>query len=140
MKLLKEFVAYFAYITTGILLVSGTVIALFSSEAYVIPKIILLDVALAGGVTALVTALIYHREPKTRTGFVILTLVHYLVLCVVMVFMGILFGWIDFEFTDIILMCGYVAVVYIFTFFSRMFTDKRDANQLNEALKKKYKD
>ncbi|MGN0669926.1 MAG: DUF3021 domain-containing protein [Oscillospiraceae bacterium] len=140
MKLLKEFVTYFVYITTGILLVSGTVIAFCSGEGYVLPKTILLDVALAGGVTALVTTLIYRREPATRTEFVILTIVHYIVLCGVMVFMGTMFGWIDWEILDIIIMCGYVAIVYLFTFFSRMFTAKRDADELNKALKSKYRD
>ena len=140
MKLLKEFIAYFVHITTGILLVSGIVVAFLSSESYILPKTILLDVILAGGVTAFITTIIYMREPKTRTEFVILTVVHYIALCAAMVFMGKLFGWIGSELSDIVVMCGYVAIVYAFTFFSRMFTYKKDADQLNEALKKKYKD
>lgn len=140
MKLLKEFIAYFVHITTGILLVSGIVVAFLSSESYILPRTILLDVILAGGVTAFITTIIYMREPKTRIEFIILTVIHYIVLCGAMVFMGKLFGWIGSELSDIIVMCGYVAIVYLFTFFSRMFIFKKDADQLNEALKKKYKD
>ena len=34
----------------------------------------------------------------------------------------------------------YVAVVYAFTFFSRMFTDRKEADSINKALRNKYRD
>ena len=140
MSFIKSFIKFFVYITTGILLVAGIACVFMTDSDFALPKTMLLDVVLSGAVTSLVTAAVYHKEPETKRGFIILTIVHYLALCVVMVFIGVSFKWIDFTVLDVAVMMIYVAVVYAFTFFSRMFTDRKEADSINKALRNKYRD
>ena len=137
MKFIKGFLNFFTVITSCILLMVA--ISHTLGDYTGISENILWDIILSGAVTALVTAAIYSIDFKSQKQFVIMTLVHYLLLCIVMVFLGTNFGWITFDFRGILMMAVDVALVYIMVFVITYLVYKKEADQLNEALEKKYR-
>ena len=137
MKFIKGFLNFFTVITSCILLMVALSHTL--GDCTGISENILWDIILSGAVTALVTAAIYSIDFKSQKQFVIMTLVHYLLLCIVMVFLGTNFGWITFDFRGILMMAVDVALVYIMVFVITYLVYKKEADQLNEALEKKYR-
>lgn len=94
----------------------------------------------AGAVTAFVTALVYMRECKTKKQFIVMVIIHYILICAIMVTLGVLFGWMALNIGGIIMMIVSAALVYLFTYTVRYISDKRQADEFNRALKEKYKD
>lgn len=138
MKFIKEFMTFFVNITTGILIVCALNFAISDSAA--IPRNTLWQILLAGGVTALLTTIVYRREISSTKQFLLLVAVHYTLLCVIMILFGVWFGWMSLNFAGILMMMVSVAVVYGFTFFCRYLLAKKEADYFNKALQDKYKD
>lgn len=134
MKLMSEVFKWFLYITTGILIV--TAIMYTVSGETTMPVNTLWKILLAGVLTTGVTVCFKPWKDWAPWGF----LVHYLALCVVMVFCGSMFGWIDFKWLGILFMMLDVAVVYTIAFGAYWLVDLRQAKEINERLKEKYKD
>jgi hypothetical protein len=66
----------------------------------------------------------------------ILFLVHFLLLCVAMIVLGLLFGWIDVSFGNILCMIFYVALVYVIVFAINYILAKKESDcifRLNSA-------
>lgn len=136
MKFLKSFLGFFSVITTAVLIVvTVTVISGYES----LSPYITLQVLISGAVTAIVTAAVYSVDFKSRKHFIIMTLIHYILLCIVMGTLGVLFGWIDKNPAGIIMMCIYVAVVYAIVFGMTYILAKREADELNRALDERNK-
>lgn len=135
-KIFTEFVKYFMNITTGILIICA--VNSFGTE--MLSGKVLWQILIAGAGTALLTTIIYNKEVSTTKGFVLMTAVHYILLCVIMIIIGITFDWMSFNLSGIIMMVISVALVYVFTFFGRYIIDKKEADSFNKALKNKYKD
>ncbi|MBR5513423.1 MAG: DUF3021 family protein [Ruminococcus sp.] len=134
MKYISEFVKYFCYITTGIVIVSG--ITVLSNE--MIPSATVLQSVLAGAITALVTTFFLTGEPKSKKDMFLRLTFHYISLCVIMVIIGFSFNWIPHSIMGVIFMIAAVGVVYIFTALSYMFTSQKEIKELNKALNEKY--
>ena len=136
MKFLKSFLGFFSVITTAVLIVvTVTVISGYES----LSPYITLQVLISGAVTAIVTAAVYSVDFRSRKHFIIMTLIHYILLCIVMGTLGVLFGWIDKNPAGIIMMCIYVAVVYAIVFGMTYILAKREADELNRALDERNK-
>ena len=136
MKFLKRFLGFFSVITTAVLIVvTVTVISGYES----LSPYITLQVLISGAVTAIVTAAVYSVDFRSRKHFIIMTLIHYILLCIVMGTLGVLFGWIDKNPAGIIMMCIYVAVVYAIVFGMTYILAKREADELNRALDERNK-
>lgn len=141
MKFFTEFLKYFVIITTGVLLMCAVNVSMSENHG----ESLALDVTLwqilgAGAVTAFVTALVYKRECNTKKQFIAMGMIHYILICVIMVTLGVLFGWMDLNIGGIIMMTVSAALVYLFTYAVRYFSDMRQADEFNRALKEKYKD
>jgi hypothetical protein len=54
-----------------------------------------------------------------------------------MIVLGLLFGWIDVSFGNILCMIFYVALVYVIVFAINYILAKKEADELNEALNKR---
>ena len=136
MKFLKSFLGFFSVITTAVLIVvTVTVISGYES----LSPYITLQGLISGAVTAIVTAAVYSVDFRSRKHFIIMTLIHYILLCIVMGTLGVLFGWIDKSPAGIIMMCVYVAVVYAIVFGMTYILAKREADELNRALDERNK-
>lgn len=135
MKLIADLVRYFAYITTGIVIVN--VVILLITDDREISTTTLIQILCAGLITSLVTVIFYPKEQKSMKEFIWKVPLHYVVLCVVMVFFGTLFEWISFNFMGILMMVIATAAVYVFTVTVSFLTAKRDADKLNSALRDK---
>lgn len=136
MKFVKSFLGFFSVITTAILIVvTITVISGYES----LSPYITLQVLVSGAVTALVTAAVYSVDFRSRKHFIIMTVIHYALLCIVMGTLGVLFGWVNRSPAGIVLMCVYVAVVYVIVFGMTYILAKREADELNRALDERNK-
>ncbi len=135
MNFFKRFLHFFVAITTAIVFVVAIDGAI--SDYEMIPKHTMFQILGAGAVTALVTAAIFGYEPKTRKQYLIQSVVHYVILCGIMVSAGIMFGWIDATLFGIMMMCVYVAVVYFIVFVVSYLLLKKEADRFNEALERR---
>lgn len=134
MKYISEFIKYFCFITTGILIISGITVVNYDE----IPPEICLQIVLSGAITALVSTIFLTGEPKSKKDMLLRMGLHYVSLCVIMVIIGIKFKWIPQSITGIIFMILSVGVVYVFVTLSYVFTSRKEVNEMNKALIKKY--
>ncbi len=135
MKYISEFIKYFCYITTGIIIVTGITVLPYGT----IPSALVLQSVLAGAITALVTTIFLTGEPKSKKDMFLRFGLHYVSLCVIMVIIGFSFNWISRSIIGVIFMIVSVGVVYIFTTLSYVFTSRKEVNELNKALLEKYR-
>ena len=136
MRYLKEIVKYFTCITTGIVILF-IVLCFIQDDTDGISTVTLAEIPAAALLTSVVTVFFYPSEEKPAKSFRIQLLIHYVLLCVVMNVAGVLFGWIEFGLTDILLMCVSTAAVYAFTYAVTYISSMQDADELNRALKDK---
>lgn len=136
MKKIREFFLWFTTITTGILLICAIQFSLQPGAA--LPQNMLWHVLLSGGCTAAATTLLLPHDDCSKTRFILGIIVHFLVLCVIMVFFGTRFRWISFTVEGVLGMVFCVAFVYGFTVICTIISHKREAEEFNAALQKKY--
>lgn len=131
MKYITEIIKYFTFITTGIVILFIVLMLIDGDD--IITLSTLIKIPCAALVTSVVTVIFDPSE--TKRNFMLSMLLHYLVLCIVMIGIGKLFGWISLDIHGILLMVISVAVIYAFTFAVTYITSKNDAEELNRALK-----
>lgn len=136
MKYISEFIKYFCFITTGILIISGITVVNYDE----IPPEICLQIVLSGAITALVSTIFLTGEPKNKKDMLLRMGLHYVSLCVIMVIIGIKFNWIPKSITGVIFMIVSVGIVYVFVCLSYVFTSRKEVNEMNKALLEKYCD
>jgi hypothetical protein len=134
MKYIKSYISFFTAIATAILVIVTIDAAINSYESFT--QYLPLEILVASALTALITTIILCREIKTRKQFLILFLVHFLLLCAAMIGLGLLFGWMDASFGNILCMIFYVALVYVIVFAIKYILAKKEADELNESLNK----
>ena len=135
MRFIKSFISYFTTITTTVLALVGITTAIEGYEH--LSKYILFQILASGAATAFITTLILCREIRTRKQFLLLTALHYVLLCGTMIGLGVWFDWIESSFAGIVEMAAYVAVVYVVVFLTTYFLRKREADAINRALRKR---
>lgn len=136
MKIFKEFIRWFLYITMGVLIVCAINFQLADVKS--LPKETLWQILLSGFLTSGVTALLYPRENVNKSLFWVRILIHYAALCLVMIFCGHWFGWLDYDLGGIVMMLLSVAGVYVLTFVIYYLIDLKRADEINQKLKEKY--
>jgi uncharacterized membrane protein len=134
MKYIKSYISFFTAIATAILVIVTIDATITPYES--VSKYLPLEILAASALTALITTIILCREIKTRKQFWISFLVHFLLLCVAMIGLGLQFGWISATFGSIIRMIFYVALVYVIVFAINYILAKKEADELNKALNK----
>lgn len=132
MKFLKAFLNFFTSITTAITAVLSVVVLVSGYEG--LSPFITLQILSAGAITALLTAAVYSVEFRSKKHFLIMTAVHYVLLCITMAVLGAVFGWTGTSVPGIVMMCIYVAVVYIIVYAITYVLMKKEADKLNRAL------
>ena len=137
MKFIKGFLSFFTTITTAITAVVGACCLMGGVESC--PPYIALQILGAGAVTALITAAVYSFEFKSKKHFIIMTAVHYVLLCVVMNVISIMFGWTSADIGGIAMMCICVAIVYAIVYTITYILTKKEADELNTALNDRNK-
>lgn len=138
MKKLVEFIRWFFYITTCVLFVCAANIQISGDK--MVSAITLWQILLSGFLTALVTVILRPDEQDGGRVGVIKIIVHYFVLCGVMIGCGCQFGWMELNLKGIAMMAVSVAVVYLLVFSAGYWLDKKQADEINKRLKGKYSD
>ena len=137
MKKFQDFIKWFLYITTGILIVCTVNISLCQTND-TIPQNTLWEILLSGFVTTIVTRAIVPSEDTKRSESLIRIGLHYLVLCIVMIFFGHSFGWLDYDLQGILMMVLSVAVVYLLSFSVHYVIDREQADKINRRLRENF--
>ncbi len=135
MKFLSDLIKYFAYITTAILIVCAV-----SAWGSTLTYAMLWRILFAGAATALVTAVFFNWETRSKGGMIALLVMHFLILCAMMIAIGFWFRWIPRNGMGALMMVLDVVLVYAFTALSYYLTSRKEIAELNQALKEKYKD
>lgn len=138
MRFLKDLLRNFAYVTTGTVIAFAVYTAIIGVKE--VPIIMVAEIPAAGLVTALIATAMLFKEQRTRKGTAAVTVLNYILVSAAMVALGLLFGWIEFEIKQILLMFACVVFVYAFTVIISYFTLKKEADEINEALKNKFSD
>ncbi len=135
MNFLKKYIHFFVSTTTAVVFITGLDAA--TGDYDVIPKYTLLLILAASALTSLASVLVFSYAAKTRKQYVLQSLLLYVILCIIMVSMGLMVGWVERNLFDAFLMCVYVALVYaIVTFFSYLLL-KQEADEFNKAINRR---
>ena len=138
MKFIKSFLSFFGTITTAIVFVVN--LNYLSVEEHSPNRYIMLQILLAGFATALVTAAFFALMEKLGRHFIIGTIIHFIIMCVIMVWLSVMFEWYSFGLEGIIDMVVSVAIVYVLVFAISYIIMKKEADEINRALKERNKD
>lgn len=138
MKKINDFIKWFLYITTGVLIVCA--VNFWAADMDAIPKNTLWQILLSGLLTAGVTVFIYPKDCNKKSVILTRIFFHYVVLCIVMIICGYWFGWLKLNAAGIVMMVVSVAVVYFLSFLAYYLTDLKRADEINRRLKEKYGD
>ncbi len=138
MKTLGNFVKYFLYITVGILIVCGINYKIAGVETVTVDVFGM--ILLSAFVTTVATVLIHSKEDDGKVKSCVKFVLHYIILCMVMSFLGKQFGWIDFDLAGIGMMVIDVGIVYLLVFIAYYIIDIKQADEINQMLQEKYGD
>ncbi len=138
MKTLGNFIKWFVYITVGILIVCGISYRMAGNETVTVD--VFWMILLSAFVTTLVSVLILPKEEEGKVKSGIKFVLHYIVLCVIMCFLGERFGWIDYDLAGVVGMIIRVGVVYLLAFMAYYIIDIKQASDINKMLQEKYGD
>lgn len=136
-KYFDSFIHYFAYITTGALIVAAIFWKFVQREMSVG---ILWEIILSGVLTAIPSALILNFEPETKKGIVICWISHVISIYSISIALLFIFKWIKLSVSSILLSVLAVSLIYLFTAELHFYSDKRHTALLNDALHKRYSD
>lgn len=134
MRYIKEFLKWFVIINTGVVLV----LFLNTMRVDVISCKVFWQIFASSALTALPTTVLYSIDPKKVMPLslqILAVAIHYVVLLVIMVWLGVSFGWIIFNGHGIIIMALSVAAVYVCSFGLGYALNASEAKAINEALK-----
>lgn len=135
MRFLSCTVKLTAYITAGILIIYYAVCSFCGEESIPVSHIpAILCAALA---TSAITSAVMLNETASRKAELARTVLHYLLICAVMIPFGIYMGWVPSSVIGGLEMAGYVLFVYLMTYSTYYITDLSDAEKMNNALKKR---
>lgn len=136
MKIFGNFIKWFLYITVGILIVCGFSYKMAGNETVTVD--VFWMILLSAFVTTLVTVLILPREEDGKVKTCIKLGLHYIILCVIMCFLGERFGWVDFNMAGVVGMAIRVGLVYLLAFTAYYIIDIKQASDINKMLQEKY--
>lgn len=134
LKFIKCFIQFFTTITTAVLLVVAITMLVISEPP---GDMILFQILISSGATALVTAAFFFREYRTRKGYLIASCIHFLLVCAVMIAIGLWCGWVSPNVLSVLSMVLDVVIVYAITWVSAYLAAKNDADDFNRALKER---
>lgn len=135
---LSDLLKWFLIINTGIMVIVW--INLFGYDD--IWTAIFPQIFAASFLTSLVTTAYFSINPKKPISVpvrILLTLAHYLLLCVIIMGLGNAFNWFELSITGCIMVALSVAGVYLIVTVISIILSKNEADEMTRALEK-YKD
>lgn len=131
---ISDFLKWFLIINTGIMLVVWVCIFKYDSIwTSIIPQIFC-----ASFLTSLVTTAFFSintKKPMSVPIRVLLSIAHYLVLCVIIMTLGTLFNWFELSLSGCFTVILSVAAVYFITAVISYLLSKSEADEMTKALK-----
>jgi len=139
MNFLKVFINFFSTINLVIVFVCAVNMSL--SPGYDVPDSVLWQVLLSGFITSIMTSIgaFIFTAINTKTKLVVSIVIHYALMSVIMISLGVWFDWLNFDIKGIVMMLISVAVVYLIAFLLNYYIIKKEAEGINIALEKHNK-
>ncbi len=131
MKKISEYIKWFLYITSCILIVRGC-IYYFTGDTIIFKAI--LDIIIMGILTTVVTMFMFSIDIDGLLGY----LLHYGLLTVVVLLYLEWNQWPYIDMNEVLMIIIAVAIIYLLVLGSYHLIDVREAKQINEKLKDKY--
>lgn len=138
MKLIREFIKWYVYITFGVLVIVA--LSCTTAEIEFVKTYTLWQILIASFLTSVVTTIMHSGHEEGLVKCLPRMFLHYALLCIVMVVCGMMFDWISQSIGGILFMMGAVAAVYVITLGIFSLLDWRAANNINQRLKEMYPD
>ncbi len=129
----KLIVSQFFIITVGILFCTSVGNLFYEDVVY--PAWYPWMIMLTGLVGSLPTALFHFRKEPTRKQFIIRTIIHFIVIEILIMTLGYIFGWYS-EFIGGLIIFGMILAVYAFVWFFSIRMDMSLAKNINAALER----
>lgn len=135
MKKIRDFIECFVIVATGILILAAFI---YPAQPEALTPLTLRQILLSAALCALATTAFFPDENATKNRIRVGVALHFLSLCAIMILCARWFGWIDRSFRGAATMVLYVVIIYSFTTGITYIIEKRQANELNDQLQKKY--
>ncbi len=129
----KLVINHFFIITVAVLFFTGASSFLPNHEGY--PSEYPWIVLLTGVLGALPSLFFCFRKEPTKTQFVIRCAIHFILIEAIVMCEGALVGWYDNLIDGLIIFVS-VVIIYAFVWFYSYKTEKKTANNINDALSK----
>ncbi len=129
-------ISQFFVIAVGILFVSNLpnlFAALKGEEIVTYTGYYPLLIIFTGFLSSLPTCLLWFREEPTKRQCYVRMVLHFIVVEMIVLLEGFLFGWY-YNLADGIKLAGMVALVFVIVYVYSYFANKDTANAINEAL------
>ena len=131
---ISEFLKWFLIINTGIMLIVWLNIFKYDNIwVSIIPQIFC-----ASAVTSLVTTAVFSINPKKPLSAplrILIPVMHYIILCVIIMTLGTLFDWFELSLSGCIAVALSVAGVYFIAAVISYLLSKSEADEMTRALK-----
>ncbi len=131
--MIRLVISHFFMITVGVLFCTSAANLVYEDITY--PAWYTWMIMLTGVVGALPTLLFYFKEEPTRKQFIVRVILHYIVIEILIMTLGYIFGWYS-DFIGGLIIFGMILIVYGFVWFFSILTDINSARGINDALAK----
>lgn len=135
MKKIRQFIECFVTVATGILILAAFI---YPAQPDALTPLTLRQILLSAALCSGATTAFFPDENATKTRILVGITLHFISLCAIMILCARWFGWIDDSFRGAATMVLYVVLIYAFTTGITYIVEKRQANELNDQLQKKY--
>lgn len=135
MKKIRQFIECFMTVSTGILILAAFI---YPSQPEALTPLTLRQILLSAALCSASTVLFFPDENAGKLRIRVGISLHFLSLCAIMILCARWFRWIGPDFRGAATMVLYVVIIYAFTTGTTYILEKRQANELNDQLQKKY--
>ena len=135
MRFISEFLKMFTYITTGTAIAFAAYTLIVGYDVVAVSSVA--KIPIVGIIMSLVTTATLQHDYSTNKAMILALVCHYVFVSFAMVGLGILFEWVRPVPQEIVLMLVCVAFVYVFSFIMFSIALKKEAKQINTALKER---
>ncbi len=135
MRFISEFLKMFTYITTGTAIAFAAYTLIVGYDVVAVSSVA--KIPIVGIIMSLVTTATLQHDYSTNKAMILALVCHYVFVSFAMVGLGILFEWVRPVPQEIVLMLVCVAFVYVFSFIMFSIALKKEAKQINAALKER---
>lgn len=130
---IKNILCSFCFINTGSMLGAASFISIFYGGQIEYDNL-LWQIASTSLLITIINTVLFSKDQLKKSGFIVRTILHYILTNVVIIGGGYIFGWINDSINQITGLMIVILVVYAFLILVTYRSDKEVAEKLNERI------